>query len=137
MHTSTEDATMKSIRDGAAARYQHPSGDSLPTGTQPNPSVYSSQLHDLVKECLKLNPAQRPGFLDLRRRTFEEGVRMELAFGDVWNNATLAPHLRLKYKRDKFRTGTRLPTPETGAPDEHDDGDDDRPQKRRKMADKR
>lgn len=89
-------------------------GDTYPTGERhvDCDAVYSRNLHDLVRRCLKTDPEARPGFFELRKRVKREMLRVERSLGLSETNRSDPPaHLQLHYVPDEFAVGQEATIP--------------------------
>lgn len=88
--------------------------DVLVAATSENTPLCSHTLHDLVKKCLQINPAHRPGFLELRKLTKAEFVKVQRVMGSVdTGEGGVMDYFKVKWKRDvEFVMGGNFVEPE-------------------------
>lgn len=144
MHASSDRAAIRKIREDAVKDFHFVDGDSIPFGVTflgQRRTMYTSQLRDLVRRCLKRNPDERPGFLELRIKTLEifRSLDRVNVFGP-FDGLVLPRHLLLSIPQDPFRVGSqapprrRRPREPAGDNDNNNDGDDNQPPRQRRRT---
>lgn len=114
IHATLEGHQWSSIRDHMGT-LMFTDGDTFPSDdiTGYN-TIYSKPLHDLMRECLQLNPRKRPGFKELRERTRRALDNYLKNVGSI-DDPTPPPHLRLQHlkrTREEFEIGERFVEPD-------------------------
>ncbi|KAF2247429.1 kinase-like protein [Trematosphaeria pertusa] len=113
MHASLGTERLELLRSTAATNFAFHANDTFPSerilGWN---AMYTQTLHDLVTRCLKINPNQRPSFIELRKEVWEGMQRLKGVLGD-FEGVDVVERLRLRFERgDEFAVGGVAELPE-------------------------
>jgi hypothetical protein len=103
MHASLGKEKILKLQKAAAENFVfHGIGDTFPGDSSRMvgwKGWYSQPLHDLVRQCLRINPKERPGFLELRKTVKEQIDRLDSIMGDFKAAAPSASETRISSRR--------------------------------------
>jgi serine/threonine protein kinase len=103
--------------DSIKASFQFADGNTFTSVDIPGyDAMYSNALHQLVTDCLQINPEKRPGHEYVRRKAKAEFERSQRRLGkvqtDVEDGSDLANHLRLLRGEDSvYKIGAKFQEP--------------------------
>jgi len=115
MHTTLGRETSDQIcEDSIKASFQFAEGDTFTSTDIPGyDAMYSNALHQLVIDCLQINPEKRPGYETLRKKAKAEFERSQRRLGPVLSGdkmgSDIAGHLRVLRKEElEYKLGDML-----------------------------
>ena len=118
MHTTLGKETSDQIcEDCIKASFQFAEGNTFTSTDIPGyDAMYSNALHQLVTECLQINPEKRPGYEMLRKKAKAEFERSQRRLGPVLScdkmGSDIAGHLRVLRKEElEYKLGDMFVEP--------------------------
>ncbi|KAI4683708.1 uncharacterized protein J4E88_004885 [Alternaria novae-zelandiae] len=118
MHTTLGRETSDQIcEDSIKASFQFAEGNTFTSTDIPGyDAMYSNVLHQLVIDCLQVNPEKRPGYGMLRKKAKAEFERSQRRLGSVFSGdkmgSDIAGHLRVLRKEElEYKLGNMFVEP--------------------------
>jgi serine/threonine protein kinase len=118
MHTTLgREKSVEICEDSIKASFQFADGNTFTSTDIPDyDAMYSNTLHQLVIDCLQINPEKRPNHDALRKKAKAEFERLQRRLGPVLtetkNGSDIASHLRvLRGEELDFKLGEKFQEP--------------------------